>query len=65
MLPGRNVPEVEYLSRVTCDTSCWRALYTNQLSFATIFVAVVKYFAALHGGNCKLTLPTGIIEVRR
>src|SRR5438477_11215393 len=35
------------LSPVTCGTSCWRALYTNDLSFATIFVAVGKYFAGL------------------
>ena len=49
-------PGVGLLNPVTCDTSCWRALYTNHCGIASIFVAknsifvaVVKYFAGLYG----------------
>jgi len=40
-------PGVGLLNPVTCDTSCWRALYTNHCGIASIFVAVGKYFAGL------------------
>src|SRR5207237_4877126 len=53
------------LSPVTCGTSCWRALYTNDLSFATILLPwanILQGCRALHKKNVEVLIHTRLQE---
>ena len=58
-------PGVGLLNPVTCDTSCWRALYTNHTGFANFFVPwanILQAYMAFPRKNVEALIHTRLQE---